>query len=298
MAIVMTVEYKDPADSAIKTKSVTMDIARFRPDSEPSVIEKVFLKASASGYSDVYEDIDRLSSDILDGKPSSARFGITQSYIDTAFSSGGTALSVTPAANASGNAFVVDVPCVVLSAYGTVVGYFTPTAVSADFTLEATGAGSLQANADIGAIVQQFKVFDSPIGENAIVGIKAQLERPGTPSATVAAGAGTSLDVTITAPTTKVSTVTHYDIYASDATLLVDGTPVIEPNRTPDKADVTAASIGSAQNITTYGGGTDAGGGTMSGTTTYYVVVVAKDGAGQVDVNESALSTQVSAATS
>lgn len=287
----ITVEYTNPATGAQAVATVTIDIEKYRRDTETGAAENFFLKATAAGASDVVEGIDNLVADILDGRPSTSCRGVIQAYVDAPFEAWETTLSVTPPADQAG--FQAGVPCVVMSKYGEVLDYFIPAAVGADFTLEGSASGHtvacLGADVSVGAIVQQLGYRMSPMGENSALGVKAQLEQPGPPSISAVASGGTGIRVTLNAPTSRNAVVQAYDIYVSDEPY---GTPPrIEPNRAPDRLDWTGpGTAGSAQAVVdTYGGGSAAGGGSI-GAGTWYVVAVAKDGLGFVDVNESPLS--------
>jgi hypothetical protein len=287
----VTVEYTNPATGAQSVATVTVDIEKYRKDTESGAAENFFLKASASGVTDVVEDVDALIADLLDGKPSSAGHGVVQAYVDAEFEAYGTSLSVTPSAQEAG--FQAGVPCVVMSRYGTVLDYFIPTEVGADFVLEGSAAGHTAAclgvDVPVGAIVQQVRHAGSPLGENSVLGVKAQLEQPGPPSVSAVASGGTGIRVTLNAPASRNAVVKAYDIYVSDSEL--GSPPRIEPNRVADKQDWAGpGTSGSAQVVVdTYGGGSAAGGGSI-GSGTWYVVAVAKDGSGFADVNESPLS--------
>lgn len=282
MAKNISVEYTNPVTGAQATIQVTVDIERYRVDTEEGATENFFLKATASGASPIMENVDDLISDLLDGRPSGIRRNIVQSLVDTGFTALGTTLSVTPAANVQG--FVQDVPCCVLDKYGSVKDWFIPSAVGADFTIPTTGAGALGVDAEVGWIVQQAKSFVSPLGENSQLGIKAQLEKPSTPTGVTGSGTVSGgINVSWTKPSDAV--IRYYDIYA----FKVDTQPsVIEPNCLPSVAD-RAASLGSTNvNITQY---FDEATMELANLTAgdYFVCVVAKDGAGMVKVNESAL---------
>jgi len=277
----MTIEYTNPVTGAQATKVVTVDIERYRVDSELGATENFFLKASAGGVSEVYECVDDLVSDLLDGRPSKAKKNIVQSLIDTNFTANSAALSVLPAANTAG--FVATVPCVVLDKYGSVKGYFIPTVVGADFTIPVANEGALAVDCKVGWIVQQLQPFLSSLGANSQLGVKAQSEKPTTPTAVTGAGSvGAGINAGWTKPSDAV--IAFYDIYCYKTTKPL----VIETNAQPSVAD-RAASLGSTGvNLTQYFDETDmllhpldAG--------TYFVAVVAKDAAGQVNVNESAL---------
>jgi hypothetical protein len=228
--------------------------------------------------------VDDLVSDLFDGKPSGVKKGVVQSMVDAAFTADGTTLSVIPAADVAG--FVAHVPCVVLDKYGSVIDWFIPTAVGADFTIPAgpSEEAALHYDCEIGWIVQQAQPFLSPLGENSQLGIKAQLERPTTPTAVTGSGtvAG-GINVSWTKPSDVV--IQNYDIYCYK----VNTAPsVIEPNALPSVED-RAASLGSVDvNLTQYFDeatmelkALDAG--------DYFVGVVAKDGAGRYKINESAI---------
>jgi len=279
MAKTITIEYTNPVTGAQATKQVSVDIERYRRDTEEGAVESFFLKATASGCDAILENIDDLIVDLLDGKPSKNRYGVVQSYIDTAFTANGNTLSVTPAADEAG--FVADVPCVVMDKYGNVIDWFIPSAVSADFTIPTTGAAALEQDCKVGWIVQQAKYFLSPLGENSQLGIKAQSEQPSSPTEVSGSGSVSGgINVSWTKPTDAV--IKYYDIYCYKTTK----PDVIEPNALPSVADRAASLSSSNVNLTQYFDEStmelknlDAG--------TYYVGVVAKDGAGMVDVNES-----------
>jgi hypothetical protein len=175
------------------------------------------------------------------------------------------------------------VPCVVLDKYGHVKGYFIPTVVGADFTIPVANEGALAVDCKVGWIVQQLQPFLSSLGANSQLGVKAQSEKPTTPTAVTGAGSvGAGINTGWTKPADAV--IAFYDIYCYKTTKPL----VIEPNAQPSVSD-RAASLGSTGvNLTQYFDETDmllhaldAG--------TYFVAVVAKDAPGQVNVNESAL---------
>ena len=278
----ISVEYTNPVTGAQVTTQVAVDIERYRVDTEEGATENFFLKATASGAQSIMENIDDLIADLLDGRPSGIRRNIVQSLIDTAFTANGVTLSVTPAANVQ--EFVANVPCIVMDKYGSMKDWFIPTAVGADFTIPATGEGALGVDCKVGWIVQQAKSFASPLGENSQLGIKAQLEKPTTPtgvtgSGTVAAG----INVSWTKPSDVV--IQYYDIYA----FKVDNQPsVIEPNDLPSVADRAASLSSTNVNITQYFDEATMELAALSAGD-YFICVVAKDAAGMVKVNESAL---------
>jgi hypothetical protein len=282
MAKNISVEYTNPVTGAQATIQVTVDIERYRLDAEEGATENFFLKATASGAQPIMENVDDLIADLLDGRPSGIRRNIIQSLIDTAFTASGTTLSVTPAANVQG--FVPDVPCCVMDKYGSVKDWFIPSAVGADFTIPTTGAGALGVDCEVGWIVQQADSFASPLGENSQLGIKAQLEKPSTPTGVTASGTVSGgINVSWTKPTDAV--IRYYDIYA----FKVDAQPsVIEPNGLPSVADRAASLTSSNVNITQY---FDEATMELASLTAgdYFICVVAKDAAGMVKVNESSL---------
>lgn len=275
----ITIEYTNPVTGAQATRQVSVDIERYRRDTEEGAVESFFLKATASGCDPILENIDDLIVDLLDGKPSKNRYGVVQTYIDTDFTANGDTLSVTPAANNAG--FVANVPCVVMDKYGHVIDWFIPTEIGADFTIPTTGKAALEVDCKVGWIVQQAKWFHSPLGENSQLGIKAQSEQPSSPTGVSGSGSVSGgINVSWTKPSDAV--IKYYDIYCYKGTK----PDVIEPNALPSVADRDASLGSSNVNLTKYFDEStmelknlDAG--------TYYVGVVAKDGAGMVDVNES-----------
>lgn len=278
----ISVEYTNPVTGAQQTIQVTVDIERYRVDTEEGATENFFLKATASGAQPITENVDDLIADLLDGRPSGIRRNVVQSMIDAAFTANGTTLSVTPAANAAG--FVANVPCVVMDKYGSVKDWFIPTAIGADFTIPATGDGALGVDCKVGWIVQQAKGFASPLGENSQLGIKAQLEKPSAPTGVTATGtvAG-GINVSWTKPSDAV--IRYFDIYA----LKVDVQPsIIEPNDLPSVADRAASLPSSGVNLTQYFNETTM---ELAALTAgdYFVCVVAKDALGMVKINESML---------
>ena len=278
----ISIEYTNPVTRAQTTIQVTVDVERYRKDTELGAVENFFLKATASGASPDLINIDALIADILDGRPSHAKKNVVQSLVSEGFSSGGTTLSVIPPANTAG--FVEDVPCVLLDKYGSVKGYFIPTTVEADLTIPAANEGALAVDAEIGWIVQQLQPFVSPLGENSQLGIKAQLEKPTTPTGVTGAGSvGAGINAGYTKPSDAV--IAFYDIYCIKA----DTVPAsIEPNSLPSVAN-RASSLGSTGvNLTQYFDQTDMELKALDAGT-YFIGVVAKDGTGMVDVNESAI---------
>jgi len=278
----ISVEYTNPITGVQTLTQVTVDIERYRVDTELGATENFFLKATASGASPIMENVDDLIADLLDGRPSGIRRNVSQSLIDTAFTSGGTTLSVLPAANLAG--FVANVPCVMMDKYGNVKDWFIPTTVGADFTIPASGEGALLVDGEVGWIVQQAKSFASPLGENSQPGIKAQLERPTTPSGVSGTG---SVSGGITVAWTKPSdaVIRYYDIYCIKATVVPTS---IEPNSLASVADREASLASTGVNLTQkFDQATmelaalDAG--------DYFIGVIAKDAAGMVSINESSI---------
>ena len=135
MSKTINVEYTNPITGAESTIQVTIDIDRYRRDTEEGATENFFLKATASGAVAIMENIDDLISDLLDGKPSHPKKGVVQALIDTTFDSPWTSLSVTPHADDAG--FVEGIPCVVLDKYGSVVGWFTAGAITSEIAISA-----------------------------------------------------------------------------------------------------------------------------------------------------------------
>jgi hypothetical protein len=278
----ISVEYTNPVTGAQQTIQVTVDIERYRVDTEEGATENFFLKATASGAQPIMENVDDLIADLLDGRPSGIRRNVVQSLIDAVFTSGGVTLSVTPAANVQG--FVANVPCVVMDKYGSVKDWFIPTAIAADITIPATGEGALSVDCKVGWIVQQAESFASPLGENSQYGIKAQLEKPTAPSGVTGSG---TVAGGINAGWTKPGDVVirYYDIYC----LKVDTQPsIIEPNDLPSVADRAASLSSTGVNLTQYfDEATMELKALVAGD--YFLCVVAKDAAGMVKVNESQL---------
>ena len=70
MSKTITVEYTNPIDGSQLTKQVTVDIEKYRVDTEEGSKEKFFLKGSASGAIDMYIDVEKVVANLLDGRPS------------------------------------------------------------------------------------------------------------------------------------------------------------------------------------------------------------------------------------
>ncbi len=278
----ISVEYTNPVTGAQSVAQVTVDVERYRVDTEQGALENFFLKVTASGAQACLKNIDDLIADLLDGRPSGHRYGVAQSLIDTVFTSGGTTLSVTPAADAAG--FVANVPCVVLDKYGQVKDWFIPSAAGADFTLPATGPASLETNCEIGWIVQQAKAFQSPLGENSRLGAKAQLEKLTAASGVTGSGSvAGGINVSWTKPSDAV--LKYFDIYCIKASVQPS---VIEPNDLPSIADRAASQPTTGVNLTQYFDEvTMKLANLVAGD--YFIALVAKDAAGQFEVNESVL---------
>ena len=282
MSKTINIEYTDPVTGAEKTAQVTIDVDRYRKDTELGAVENFFVKAAGSGASPMLINVDDLIADILDARPSRPKKGVVQALIDTDFTANGTTLSVTPDADDAG--FVALVPCVVLDKYGTEIAWFIPTVVAANITIPAANEGALAENCEIGWIVQQAKSFLSGEGENSQPGIKAQLERPNTPTAV--AGSGTvvgGITIGFTKPSDVV--IAYYDVYCIKADMVPAS---IEPNSLPSVANREAARVSSSINLTEYFDESDM---TLKALDagSYFVGVVAKDGTGMVNVNESAI---------
>ena len=280
----INVEYTKPVTGAQATVQATVEIERYRRDTEEGAVENFFLKVTASGAQLITENVDDLVVDLLDGRPSGVKKGVVQAMVDAAFTADGTTLSVTPAANATGNAFVAHIPCVLLDKYGNVIDWFIPTTVGADFTIPAgpTEEAALHYDAEIGWIVQQAQAFASPLGENSQLGIKAQLERPTKPTAVTGSGTVSGgINVAWTKPADAV--IRYYDIYCIKAAVQPT---IIEPNDLPTVEDRAAALASTGVNVAKHFVETtmtlenlDAG--------AYFIGVVAKDVAGRYKTNES-----------
>lgn len=282
MSKTINIEYTDPVTGAEKTTQITIDVDRYRKDTELGDVENFFVKATGSGASPMLINVDDLIADILDARPSRPKKGVVQALIDTQFSANGTTLSVTPDADDAG--FVALVPCVVLDKYGTEIAWFIPTVVAANITIPAANEGALAENCEIGWIVQQAKSFLSGEGENSQPGIKAQLERPNAPTAV--AGTGGSATITaahFTKPADVV--ITHYDIYVIKADVVPAS---IEPNCLPTIADRAASAASTGITLSEYFDEDDM---TLKSLVagTFFIGVIAKDGPGMVNVNESAI---------
>jgi hypothetical protein len=278
----INVEYTKPVTGVQATVQATVEVERYRRDTEEGAIENFFLKVTASGASMMLENVDDLIADLLDGRPSGVKKGVIQTMIQTAFTANGATLAVTPDANAAG--FVANVPCVVMDKYGSVKDWFIPSAIGADFTIPISGLAALQVNCEVGWIVQQAQSFLSPLGENSQLGVKAQLERPTTPTAVSGSG---SVAAGITIQWTKPADVViqYYDVYCIKASVQPT---IIEPNDLPSVEDRAASLASTGVNFTQYFDeatmelkALDAG--------DYFVGVVAKDGAGRYKINESAI---------
>lgn len=286
MSEVVKVQYRDPGTGALADKNVTLDVATLKRYSDTSVFETVCLHAKV-GSNEVYEHIADAAVDIFDGKPSKPKAGIAQATLNATVAVGGTSITTYEDAEALG--IEANVPCAILSTYGAVVDYVVPSAVSTStITVPSTGWESVEVALNKGYLIQKLVPQESSLGDNSVFGIRAQLERPNPPTLTAADSGATSIDVTLTAPSSNAYIIKGYDIYVIDDSETFDPTnPAIDPNRVPDVLDTT--TTGSAITVTTYGGGTDAGGGTIVAGT-YYVVAVSKDGTGVYDINESILS--------
>jgi len=287
MARTVKLQYRKPSDGALDVANVTVDLDFVKRFSDADANETFVTKASYSGV-EVWEAVDEVIADLFEGRPSSAKSGVVQTYVDSHISSGTT--SITTVGNPSALGFETGVPVAVMSKYGTIVDYIVPSAVSTtDLTVPASGFESLEVDAYKGYILQMLAPRESSEGENSAVGIKAYLERPNPPTVSAEDSGATSINVTLTAPTSNAYVIKYYDIYVikSTETEFDPKNPYIEPNRVPDKSDQT--DISSAITVTTYKGGSDANGGSITAGD-YYVVAVAKDNSGMVDINESALS--------
>jgi len=291
MSKTITVEYTNPSDGSQLTKQVTVDIEKYRVDTEEGSKEKFFLKGSASGATDMYIDVEKVVANLLDGRPSGEDYAIEklQTYVDTAFTSGGTDLECTPDPNSL--SFVAEVPLVILTKYGTVLAYCIPTSIAAGkFVVPAANEGAVGCNVPVGAIVQQLVYRGSSLGENSQLGIKAQLEQPAGVTTLAVEDAGSqTIDMTCVASVSSV--VSYYDVYViKDSQLSVPGTAptTIEPNTVPSEANKTAAQIVDLDGISQYFDLTTYALTSISAGD-YWVIVVAKDGSGMDNINESAL---------
>lgn len=277
----INLEYTKPTTGEQAAARVTIDVDTYRPDGVEPAVESYFLKGSAAGASVIYELADDLVADLLDGKPSGVKAGVVQSYIDAPFTANGTTLSVTPEANTAG--FEAEIPCVVMDKYGNVIDWFIPSIVGGDFTVPDTGLAALGENCAVGWIVQQAKPFASPLGQNSQLGIKAQLERPTTPTGVNGEDTGEKITCAWTKPSDLV--IQYYDIYCIKAATQPNA---IEPNSIPSVADRAAALASTGVDVENYFDESDM---TLKPIDAgdYFVGVVAKDGSGRYKVNESAI---------
>lgn len=286
MSEIINMQYRDPNTGALTTKNVTVDVSTLKRYTDVGTFQTVCLYAKA-GTAEIYEHAADLVEDIFDGKPSKPKSGVSQ--VTVAASAAAAATSITTYENAETLGIEANVPCAVLSTYGTIVDYIVPSAVSGTtITVPDSGWESLAVDIKKGYLIQKLEPQESSLGDNSVFGVRAQLERPDPPTLTAEDNGSTAINVTLTAPSSNAYVIKYYDIYVIDDSEDFDVTnPAIDPNRVPDVADTT--TVGSAITVTTYGGGTDAGGGTIVAGT-YYVVAVSKDGSGVYNINESVLS--------
>jgi predicted RNase H-like HicB family nuclease len=286
--------YTDPADGDPATAQANVSLQQLNdPDAGIGGQESAFLSATTAGsdadgntFEAVRENIDELIADLIEGKPStySDRQDIVQAMISEKEVAAASSITVYGSATTIG--FVADVPCCIISDFGTVVDWVIPSAVDATLTIPTTGAGALGANIYKGYLIQQCPAagFVSSLARSGIFGIRSQLQRPAVPTVVLADG-GTSIDVTITAPTSNGETIVSYDIFVSDADDFSDGT--IPVGVAPDVEDTT--TVGSAVNVTTYKGGATEGNGGDISAATWYVAVIAKTATGRYDFDQSAV---------
>ena len=290
----ITQRYTSPNTGTQTSAQVNVDIVSQRPDDGSGSGANSYLKATGANLDDVLLDIDSLVETIIEGKPSSPRADVV-----------GTML-----ANGYNDAAVSGIYIYVDSA----TGFSAKDCISIADDHDGTGAESryivsiastkftLNVACDnahiLGGIVQLLAPVGASIGVDSVPGIKAQLERPGTPTAAVVgsfSGAAGVAQVTITAPASDAAVITAYDVYARLSSVGFPANGEIPPNEIPVIEDVT--SIASAVNANQYYNATTKALAAMAATTSYDIRVVAKDGTGQHNINESAGSTAVAVTT-
>jgi len=283
MSVSLSQEYVNPATGLKKFATITLDVTKGRLDSDTSSAqERILLKATGSGQSDVYIDIDKVAQDALSGKASSAQDSYTESYLRTSIVNGATLL---PLLSVTG--FAVGDPICIKSNYDSIdQDYAVITAISAnDLTVSTDGSGTGISNTGgykQFAIVQRLAGRDlgTGLGSGSVPGIKAQLERPVAVTGVklTTGGPTNSINVLFTPSTSQVAS--YYDIYASRAQLAT-----LPENRVPNYQD--GIYTGVNFNVTKYSE-SDNVEYNLQASTKWYVYVVAKASQGQRDVKESA----------
>jgi hypothetical protein len=137
-----------------------------------------------------------------------------------------------------------------------------------------------------GARIVRLAAFDVACGTENRAGIKSQLQAPSAVTIAVVEDSG-EIAVTITA--NDEDEATHYDIYVRDVMFRS-----IAPGWIPDLENLSASTVASAVNASTFEGGADCvpdgGGGSLGSGLTYYVAALAKNGSGRRDLDESRIS--------
>lgn len=286
----ITQQYTNPATGLNSEVNLTAELIKLRLDSQTDTPKEDWcIRLSGGGVSSYVASVNNIVEDGLDGRPSSAPSGKIWTRVKTA-TAGATA--VIPVDWTTG--FVEGDVVALLKSDGTYEYAYVDAVVAAT----SIAVYSVQAGVAVAGFVQAVKIGDrilnvanevytSSLGEGSVLGLKSQLEKPGTPTFVLAQGAGNSIGVTITAPASNSATIAYYDVYVSDVAFTT-----IPVGQEPDSKN--NASIVSAINVTTFGGGAnarmfaDAGAGGAIGTgTAYWVAVVAKTGTGLQDVNMS-----------
>uniref|UniRef100_A0A6M3IJ75 Uncharacterized protein n=1 Tax=viral metagenome TaxID=1070528 RepID=A0A6M3IJ75_9ZZZZ len=274
------ITYVEATNARDRTVIASLDLL----DVEKDGVLKPCVTVEVPGKSRVAVDIDDYVASALYGRHAGIFGDLVGTLLSAKANATATALSVL-----SITGFSDGDPVAIFNAEGNAPEYRLISGAPAGSTIN-IGSGLTSVKYK-GAFVVSLagRQFGSGRGYNYQQGVKPQLQAPLPVEIDVEDGTGDTIDVTVTLTYTQ-DEATHFDLYVRGEEF-----SRIEPNWQPDLADQT--SVASTLNVATYEGGTDCvpdgTGGSLASAQTVWVAMVAKNGAGQMGVDESILSNVV-----
>ena len=272
------VQFTNPDTGVNQFDFLKFDIFKFRSDGSDEPHEDFFLGCDSAAVAalSTKRQIPDIAEAAIAANPFNP-FGVASvafSLVNTKATSSATDVVVK-----DGSVFSLGDVIAILSGPSTVVKTATITGIAGN-TLSfgaALGVDVLENFAVVKLVVPTVFVEGFTLS-NDTWGAKTLLEAPAKP--TIAEGSTstdsygvTTVDITVTAPTTRAYVIKEYFVYVVNATEAFDPkAPFIAFNRKPDAITTTAGTT----QVNTFGGGVNAGGGNMEAGT-YYVVAISRD---------------------
>jgi hypothetical protein len=288
------VQYTDPNNGLDKLDTFRFDLLKYRKDESEQPVENFFFSSAATGVSSLREIPDMLEASIV-ANPFNPYACSANPVIYGIVKTAPIAHSLELTDNPLTLGFAIGAPIAILTDFAdtTPIATLIPTDVTSSTLVFAEADSISTLGIKINFVIVKMAVpmasVPSFTKENSDWGVKALLEKPGTPVLDAFFDAG-SIKVTITPPTTGAYVIEKYNVYVISATneSTFDMTdPIIHGSRKPDL--ILSPGDLTSKPVSTWKGGTNAGGGTIT-SGNYYVVVVARDVATAFGGNTSSLS--------